>query len=244
MQAAPRPISADPRRWAKFRGVKKVSIEDMPAIFPGYSPLEQIHLSIPVVPAPAAISLTELSVLISIVRATHAASYAQIGTYDGLTIRNLLDNCPDLQSVVTVDLPEAVHATGGAGSVYPTDIFNSYMLDANFIGHQFRGHSRAGIVRDIRKDSALLTPEDFPVRPEVFFIDGNHVYDYCVSDTRMAHRVLARPGVLIWHNFGNVGDLPGVTRALTEVADDPAYSLYWLNGQTNTSFVFGIQNPA
>jgi len=243
MQIIPRPLKPDPQRWSNFRGVKKININDLAQIFPGYHPLHEVQLTTSGCQIPGQMTFAEMGILVSVVRALRAVSFAQIGTFDGITIRNILDNCPDLKSVVTVDLPDTLHASKGAGTAFPTDNFNASIVNVTDIGYRFRNHPRAGIVRDVRKDSATLTPADFPMPPEVFFVDGNHSYDYCSSDTRIALSVLARPGVMIWHDFGQIDDLPGVTRALTELADDKSYSLYWLKGFPETTLVFGIQNP-
>jgi hypothetical protein len=241
MRNPPRLLPAD-QQAAQFGGIKKVGLADLQMIFPGYSPLEEITLTVPPLALPGHMTLIELAALVSLVRHSGAKSFAQIGTFDGMAVRALLDNCPDLQSITTVDLPISTHAIGGSGTIYRTDSTSAPMGNAADIGHRFRNHPRAGIVRDLRKDSATLTPEDFPIAPEIFFVDGNHSYQYCVSDTRIAHRVLARPGFLIWHDFGNVGDLPGVSRALTELADERTYCLFWINAAPVTTLVLGIQS--
>jgi len=242
MRIIPRPQNPVPQKWMNFHGVRTININELAQILPGYPPLGEVQLTVPAIMIPGHMTMIELAVLVSIVRYTGATSFAQIGTFDGITVRNLLDNCPDLQSIVTVDLPNDQHLAKGSGTVYSTDMFNASIMNYVDIGFRFRNHPRVGIVRDIRKDSAKLTPEDFPVKPEIFFIDGSHTYDYCASDTRIAHQVLAKPGILLWHDFDKINDLPGVTRALTELADDPYYTLYWLTDFPETSLVIGIQN--
>jgi methyltransferase family protein len=240
MRIKPVPVELDPKSWEGFKGVKNLNIHELVKVFPGYDPLLGVRLVVSGVQVPGQMSYAELSLIVSLVRATGAASFAQIGTYDGSTVLNLLENCPDLKSIVTVDLPQSLHATKGVGTVFPTDKYNASLLNVTEIGRRFRRHPRSHIVRDVRKDSALLVAEDFPQRPEIFFIDGNHSYEYCMSDTRIARQVLARPGVLIWHDFGQIADLPGVTRALMEVADDGEYALYWVKGYPETTLVFGV----
>jgi hypothetical protein len=242
MKVVPRPLSAEPEKWAQFKGVRKIGINDLPIIFPGFDPIDEIRLTVSSAPYPGHMSFAELGIVVALVRAMRVTSFAQIGTFDGLTVRNILDNCPDLQNITTVDLPDSMHANKGAGTVYPSDAFNSSLFGYANIGSRYRGHPRAGIVRDVRKDSALLVPEDFAAAPEVFLIDGNHSYQYCASDTKIAHRVLKKPGFIIWHDYGQVEYLPGVTRALNELADTNAYSLYWLKGFPETTLAFGIQN--
>jgi methyltransferase family protein len=242
MRIKPTNVELGPPFYEGFKGIKRINVHDLVKMFPGYDPLKGLRLLVSGIQVPGQMTFAELGVVVSIVRATGATSFAQIGTYDGSTVLNLLENCPDLSSIVTVDLPAALHAAKGEGTVYPTDRFNASMLNVTEIGNRFQNHPRAKIVSDVRKDSALLRPEDFAVAPEVFFIDGSHSYAYCMSDTRIARKVLARPGILIWHDFGQVDHWPEVTRALTEIAEEGEYSLYWLRAFPETTLVFGVRN--
>jgi len=244
MKIHPTLLAPVPREWADFQGIVPVDLKQMEMIFPGFSTTAELSLQIPVAPLLGHLQFSELAVLVAVVRALGATSFAEIGTFDGLTILNLLENCPDLRTVYTVDLPEKIHASKGGGSVFPIDSVNASMIDSVSIGHRFATHRRSSIVSSIREDSALLSPQHFPVQPEVFFIDGAHTLDYCWSDTEFARKVTTPGGVLIWHDFGNLKYLPGVTEALMRLARDGDIKLYWLDSsQLRTSLVFGI-SPA
>jgi hypothetical protein len=213
----------------------------MEIIFPGFSAAGEISLKIPVAPLLGHMQFSELAIVVAVVRTLGATCFAEIGTFDGLTILNLLENCPDLRTIYTVDLPDGIQAHKGAGSVFHIDSVNASMIDSVNIGHRFATHPRRNIVIPIREDSALVSPLHFPVEPEVFFIDGSHTFDYCWSDTQLARKVTSPGGVLIWHDYGNPKYLPGVTEALLRLSREGEMKLYWLDcPQLRTSLVFGI----
>lgn len=243
MKIFPRLLAPVPREWADFRGIVPVDLKQMESIFPGFSAAGEISLKIPVAPLLGHMQFSELAIVVAVVRVLGATSFAEIGTFDGLTILNLLENCPDLRTVYTVDLPERIHASKGGGSVFPIDSVNASMIDSLNIGHRFATHPRSSVVVPIREDSALLSPQHFPVKPEVFLIDGSHTFDYCWSDTELARKVTSPGGVLIWHDYGNLKYLPGVTEALLRLSREGEMKLYWLDcPQLRTSLVFGISS--
>jgi hypothetical protein len=242
MRISPHFLAPVPREWSDFRGIVPVDLNQMEIIFPGFSAAGEISLKIPVAPLLGHMQFSELAIVVAVVRTLGATSFAEIGTFDGLTILNLLENCPDLRTIYTVDLPEGIRAHKGAGSVFPIDSINASMIDSVDIGRRFATHPRSSVVIPIREDSALVSPLHFPIEPEVFFIDGSHTFDYCWSDTQLARKVTSPGGVLIWHDYGNPKYLPGVTEALLRLSREGEMKLYWLDcPQLRTSLVFGIR---
>jgi hypothetical protein len=242
MRVSPRPLAPIPAAWADFQGIVPIGLEQMTQIFPGFSAADRVALRIPVAPLVGHMQVSELAVLVNLVRTLGATSFAEIGTFDGLTILNLLENCPALQSVYTVDLPDEIVSAKGIGSVFPIDSVNASMIGTVRIGDRFRSHSRREIVTQLREDSAHLSVRDLPSEIEVFLIDGSHNYDYCLSDSRLAQNAVGRTGLVIWHDYANVKYLPGVTQALLQVAREGEMNLYWLDDpQLRTSLVFGMR---
>jgi hypothetical protein len=46
------------------------------------------------------------------------------------------------------------------------------------------------------------------------FVDGSHAFEYTLSDTKEAIKMVRKGGVIIWHDYGL---WKGVTRALEEI---------------------------
>ncbi|HXJ42644.1 MAG TPA: class I SAM-dependent methyltransferase [Bryobacteraceae bacterium] len=245
MRVSPRPLVPVASEWADFQGVIPIDLRQMESIFPGFNAAAEITLTVPVAPLLGHMQFSELAVLIAVVRTLGASSFAEIGTFDGLTVLNLLENCPQLQKIYTVDLPEDVLSAKGTGSVFPIDSINASMLHTVRIGARFANHPLRGKVVQLREDSANLTERDFPTSPEVFLIDGAHTWEYCLSDSRLAQKVTADSSVLVWHDYANVKYLPGVTEVLQGLAREQELRLYWLDSPPlRTSLVFGIRDAA
>ncbi len=239
MRIRPQAPGALPQEWADFAGIIPIDLTQLDAMIPGAGTAAEITLRVPIAPLLGHMQFSELAIVVAAVRAMGAESFAEIGTFDGLTVLNLLENCPAVRSVTTVDLPEDTQSAKGAGSVYPIDAVNASMIDTVRIGERFEAHARRGIVKQIRRDSALLEPGDFGSGVDVFFVDGSHTYDYCKSDSRLAEAVTR--DLIIWHDYGNVKYLPGVTQTLFEIAREGGMKLYWLDSAPlRTSLVFGI----
>lgn len=242
MRIPPRPLAPVPPAWADFQGIVPIDLEQMQRVFPGFRATDEVVLKVPVVPLMGHMQVSELAVIVNLVRALGVTSFAEIGTFDGLTILNLLENCPELQRVYTVDLPDKIVSAKGIGSVFPIDSVNAGMINTVRIGDRFQSHPRRGIVTQLREDSASLSASQFPSAVEVFVIDGSHSYDYCLSDSRLAQTVTGRIGLVIWHDYANVKYLPGVTEAVLQVAREGKMHLYWLDApQFRTSLVFGMR---
>jgi hypothetical protein len=210
-----------------YEGIPQLSVEEIL----GKSELANedlnIELDIPLIGLTGHMTHTETAVIVGLIKAARISSFFEIGTFDGSTVVNLLRNCPLLKQIVTVDLPDDTHTTGGAGTHHLLDRINSSMLDTVSVGSRFKAHPDAAKVIQIRKDSAELRAADLD-RPtyECFLIDGCHTFDYCRNDTE----------------FAKLRALSGVTRYLLQMAGSGDYRLFWLRiRDTITSLVIGFR---
>lgn len=98
------------------------------------------------------------------------------------------------------------------------DVFEDQQLNPDHSGHgdreklehNLRTHSNNRNVLILKKDSLLLTPEDFDNRQiRIFSVDGSHTAEHTESDLSFATRMLARGGVVILDDFYNQ-EWPGV----------------------------------
>jgi hypothetical protein len=132
----------------------------------------------------------------------------EIGTNRGYTSRVLADEFPDLL-IVTCDpgdqVPIEERPENQRDEYITQDLIGKFVKDCprvTVLKEAFHKH-------DWRRDG--LFKFDF------IFIDGDHSYDAVLRDTRLALTMLNRPGVIMWHDYGNVAD---VERALTTLAPE------------------------
>jgi predicted O-methyltransferase YrrM len=132
----------------------------------------------------------------------------EIGTFEGNTTVNLAANAPASARVFTLDLPP------DWGRRYALDVPDLHVNAAtgNLTGRQFIDSPHTDRITQLWGDSAEFDwdahgPFDF------ILIDGCHSYEYAVSDTRNALRVLRPGGAIVWHDYGMLED---VSRAVDE----------------------------
>jgi hypothetical protein len=55
------------------------------------------------------------------------------------------------------------------------------------------------------------------------FVDGSHSYEYVLSDTEAAWKMVKSGGLILWHDYDSRW-WPGVTRALNQLqSQDPRF---------------------
>lgn len=198
---------------AEFRRVIRWSFGDLEreslnAIFPGIE-----HIDVRVVRSydrEPLLSMTPAEVLAigAMVRVLKPERILEIGTFEGNTTVNLAANAPSSARVFTLDLPP------DWGRRYELDVADIHFNAAtgNHTGRQFIDTPHADRITQLWGDSAAFDwdehgPFDF------ILIDGCHTYEYAVSDTRNALRVLRPGGAIVWHDYGMLED---VSRAVDE----------------------------
>ena len=198
---------------AEFRRAIRWSFGDLEreplnAIFPGIG-----HIDVRVVRSydrEPLLSMTPAEVLAigAMVRVLKPERILEIGTFEGNTTVNLAANAPSSARVFTLDLPP------DWGRRYELDVADIHFNAAtgNHTGRQFIDTPHADGITQLWGDSAAFDwdehgPFDF------ILIDGCHTYEYAVSDTRNALRVLRPGGVIVWHDYGMLED---VSRAVDE----------------------------
>lgn len=158
------------------------------------------------------VTLLELTTIARLVRERQPGAIFEIGTFDGRTTSALAANAPANASVFTLDVPPD-HPTKLA-----IDARERVFVDKPASGSLLRGTPWASRVTQLYGDSASF---DFaPYRAQFVFVDGSHAYEYVLSDTDRALRLLdGKPGMIVWHDYG---EWAGVTRALNELRTSDA----------------------
>jgi hypothetical protein len=89
-------------------------------------------------------------------------------------------------------------------------------------------------IHQLLGDSATFDYTPYEASCSMVFVDGSHAYEYAMSDTRAAMKLVRPGGIIVWHDYGV---WEGVTRALEEIERREHLGLRHIAG---TSLVFWI----
>lgn len=164
------------------------------------------------------VTLLELLAIVRLVRAHGPRRLMELGTFDGRTTLNLAANSPEGAEVFTLDLPQA-----GLGSAQlPLAAGDRAYIRKDVSGARYQGTDCAGKIVQLFGDSATFDFSPYFQAVDFVFIDASHAYEYVLSDSRVALKLLRQGGgtkVILWHDYG---EWEGVTRALDELAGKDA----------------------
>lgn len=137
----------------------------------------------------------------------------EIGTFDGRTTINLARNSPARCRVVTLDLPpdEPTKFDLAKGERHFVEKPRS---GARYRAHEQRAPELFAKIQQHLADSAKFDYTPFHGTCSLVFVDGSHAYDYALSDTAAAMKLVRPGGVILWHDYGI---WKGVTDALEEL---------------------------
>jgi predicted O-methyltransferase YrrM len=146
----------------------------------------------------------ETAILLALVKSVRPRVMIEFGCNEGITAKRLLQNLPELQRYIGVDLP-ADHEPTLACQYKEQPVNPGYVAasDPRF----FYLESRTQMLRDDQ-----LEPCD------AVFIDGDHSEAAVLHESRMARRLLRRPGIIVWHDWTNPN--VQVTQALTQLTHE------------------------
>ena len=172
------------------------------------------------------VNLAELAVLAqAAAQIPPGGIVVEIGTFDGRTTLNLALNA-DEASVFTLDLPPDERA---AFSLAPGE---RQYVDKPRPGARFRDcgpawRGAAGRITQLLGDSATFEWSPYDGRAGLVFVDGSHAYEYVRKDSQTAMRLVAKGGIVLWHDYGR---WEGVSRALDELEAERRLGLRHIAG--------------
>lgn len=220
------------RRW---RGVERIHEQRTSLPVADWSDVFErkiIHL-VEVSKRAGNVSFGELGVLAGAAAAVRPRQQIiEIGTFDGRTTLNLAINAPADVEVITLDLPP------DAPTHYPLAPGERVFVEKPLPGERFRRAAppwaaRTAKIRQVLGDSSKYDWSEHFGRAGLVFVDGSHAYDCVLADSETALKLLAKKGVVIWHDYG-VWD--GVTRALEEFEAKHRLGLTHISGTTLAVF--------
>jgi predicted O-methyltransferase YrrM len=155
----------------------------------------------------------------------------EIGTFDGRTTLNLAFSSPKKCNIFTLDLKPEMDTE------YSLEDGERHMVEKEMSGGRIEEYRQSynSITTKIHQlfgDSAKFDFSPYYNSCSFIFVDGSHAYDYALSDTRQALRMVKKGGVIIWHDYGIWG---GVTKALEEIESKEKMGICNIDG---TSLAF------
>lgn len=215
------PLSGLSRKWRRFsrrirgkdqQGLQQVRLVEVPwrQLSNGRSVKVFEHRK-----ANGNVRLSELAIINSRAQAVQdGTNIFEIGTFDGRTSLNLAFSSPPHCQVYTLDLkPEMDTAFDLAEG-------ERRMVDKPRSGARidpYRNSDRetASRIHQLYGDSASFDFSPYYDSCSLVFIDASHAYDYVLSDSREALKMIKDGGVILWHDYGI---WRGVTDALEHLA--------------------------
>jgi hypothetical protein len=178
------------------------------------------------------VHLSELGILAQFAASCPAGkNIFEIGTFDGRTTLNLAINSHNDCQVFTLDLPAATDTR------YELAPGEGHFVDKPEPGMRYKKNltvNQDAVSRIIQLlgDSAEFDFSPFAENCSLIFVDGSHSFDYAMSDTNNALKMVAGDGVILWHDYGV---WEGVTRALEQIEREKKLGLRNIRG---TSLVY------
>jgi predicted O-methyltransferase YrrM len=162
------------------------------------------------------VGLHELVMIAAITQRQEPERVFEIGTFEGRTTVNLAKSAPGCH-VFTLDLPrEQSRSTS-----YRIDEADMKYVQKPVSGHRIGEAGLTTRVTQVYGDSGTFDFTPYERSMDIVFVDGAHSYDYVLNDSRVAVKLIAPGGVVMWHDYRS---WDGVTRALNELrATEPAF---------------------
>ena len=162
------------------------------------------------------VSIEEVCKICLIVRWLRPKRILELGTYNGMTTLQMALNAPRECTTYTLDLPDYEKNSLPMSKI--DKLVATFFLDNfnNVVGRYFARRADLNI-RQLFGNSTRFDYSMIDVPVDLVFVDAAHDYESKCQDSDTAFRLLARPGAILWHNYGDV-TCPYVTRCLAEYA--------------------------
>jgi predicted O-methyltransferase YrrM len=183
------------------------------------------------------VNLLEMMTLVKVARKHDCRRLMELGTFDGRTTLNLAANSPPDAQVVTLDLPPTDKAE------LPLAVNEQQYIQKAVVGLRYQNTEYEAKIVQLLGDSATFDFSPYVGTMDFVFVDASHSYEYVLSDSRIARKLLGPGGgVLFWHDYGT---WEGVTRALEELmTGDPRFrDLHQVAGTTLACLRVGADTP-
>lgn len=133
----------------------------------------------------------------------------EIGTCGGLTTYNLALATDG--TVYTLDLPAGRSDTALSHEKAEVEFMGTADHERFWVGKPEEKK-----IISLRGDSAHFDFSPYQNQMDLVFVDGSHAYDYVVSDSKNALKLVRPGGWVVWHDYAPCW--PGSVRALNELS--------------------------
>ncbi len=161
----------------------------------------------------------------------------EIGTFDGRTTLNLAINSPDSCDVITLDLPRETETR------FDVDSGEKHFINKPESGARYKNTltytDTNNKIQQKYGDSATFDFSPYDDKCSLIFVDGSHAYDYAMSDTENAMKMVSAGGIIIWHDYGV---WEGVTKALEEIEKNESLGLRHIAGTSLAYWKAPVEN--
>ncbi|WP_428659598.1 class I SAM-dependent methyltransferase [Runella sp.] len=140
----------------------------------------------------------ELKVICQIVQKYQPKHIFEIGTFEGRTTLNMALNAPDAR-ILTLDLP----AEELANTKMKIDKGEEAYVRKKQSGGRFLDHPAKKNINQLYGDSATFDFSPYYNFIDLMFVDGSHAYEYVLSDTDRALKLVKKGGIILWHDYTN-----------------------------------------
>ena len=145
------------------------------------------------------VSAFELECICRLVKKHQPQNIFEIGTFNGRTSYHMAANSPENTKVVTLDLPK----TEMANTALRIKSGEKKFINKDHSGDYFMDTEMNKKITQIYADSAQADYSPYNNKMDFVFIDGSHSYEYVISDTQVARKLLRNgKGVIVWHDYG------------------------------------------
>ncbi|NLD90526.1 MAG: class I SAM-dependent methyltransferase [Lentisphaerae bacterium] len=166
------------------------------------------------------ITPAELMILAALVKQRGPAVCFEIGTFDGRTTENIAANQPVDGQCYTLDLP----LDGADRAALPLASGDKTYIKKPVSGARMSKQAQSGRITQLYGDSGTFDFSPYYGKVDLMFIDGSHSYEYVLSDTEAAWKMVTPGGLILWHDYDSRW-WPGVTRALNQLqGQDPRFA--------------------
>jgi predicted O-methyltransferase YrrM len=161
----------------------------------------------------------DLYALLRIVRWLLPKRIFEIGTFQGVTTAHMALNSD--AEIFTLDLPRDLATQTNGYS--PADL--ALLQSREEIGKRYRALNSNGRVHQLFGNSRTFDYAPYQGSMDLVLVDACHLFDYVMSDSRNAFKLLRETGAVLWHDFGSSMD---VNRACKVLAQQ--HKIYHLEG--------------
>ena len=160
-------------------------------------------------------SLEELLVLAASTRILQPKRVFEVGTFNGRTTSCLILNAAPEATVISLDLPlnPGASETASGGISTDRDLIEQRKLAAYVYEFKLESH-----FQQVLCDSMQFDPEPYRDSIELGFVDGAHTRAYVQNDTEKMAIMMAKRGLVFWHDYGGKGSFRPLSKYLDELS--------------------------